>query len=140
MKLILNRGVLRAECHWLDDNMAEGTIVHPYVGHTYGCVGEGFAAVSMVLNETPFITVPKDALTPLQYAFRGRVCDSRGYALAVSEPCISRRKAARAVLLMRPRAKSCSTSYCDPEGNDAHHHIIWHDREDVFKPSALDDH
>jgi hypothetical protein len=134
MKLILTRGVLRAECPWLDDNMAEGTVVYLFSGCTYGCIGRFGMAVSMAFNTDPFFELPREALMPLELAFRGRVCDTRGYVLAMSEPCVTRLQAARSVMMMRRRAKTCSTSYCTPEGADGHRHIIWHDREDVFKP------
>lgn len=62
-RLIVTRTLTKAECHWLDEPIPEGTIVYPFTGYTYGCISPTGVAVCLRPETTaPFTEVPADAL------------------------------------------------------------------------------
>lgn len=65
MEYELTREVTRAECHWLDHDLAEGIRVFRYYGPTYGCVSGAGLAVSEKPDDPPFFEVPRNALRPV---------------------------------------------------------------------------
>lgn len=61
-KFRVSRNVSREECHWLDEDVPEGTTVYLYSGPTYGCVSGAGMAVSLEQDQTPFFELPRTAL------------------------------------------------------------------------------
>lgn len=57
----LTRDLTKAECPWLKADLREGTIVHEYTGHTYGCISSKGIACSRD-GGTPFFELPREAL------------------------------------------------------------------------------
>lgn len=62
MKYRVTRDVTPDECHWLRETVHEGTIVYPYEGVTYGCVGDGIAVSMTGKKFSTFFELPLDAL------------------------------------------------------------------------------
>lgn len=62
MKFKVIRDVTTDECHWLKEDVKEGSIVYVYDGHTYGCVSSAGIACTMNEGETPFFELPISAL------------------------------------------------------------------------------
>lgn len=60
--MLLTREVTKAECPWLNTDLADGTEIFRYYGYTYGCVGPLGVPVTLVPNATPFFEVPRDAV------------------------------------------------------------------------------
>ena len=50
----LAREVTIRECHWLDEDLPEGKVVHEYFECTYGCITESGIAVSDKPGRPPF--------------------------------------------------------------------------------------
>lgn len=77
-KMISTRLVTKQECHWLDDDIPEGTVLFLCTLPTYGCIDTRTGvAVTLVENEYPFFQFPIDALkadvnTKYQHAFCSR--------------------------------------------------------------------
>jgi len=64
----ITRDVTKAECPWLDRDIARGEIVLAYAGYAYGCIGNG-AACSHDGDER-FFEIPRDALRAFGRATR----------------------------------------------------------------------
>jgi hypothetical protein len=66
MKYRVKRLITKKECTWLDNDVKEGTIVHKFHGHTYGCISPNGIAITFHLpadnTHTPFFELPRDAL------------------------------------------------------------------------------
>ena len=60
--LRITRTLTTEECPWLDEPIAEGTVVWSFRGYTYGCITPSGVAVSAVRGEHPFFEVPLDAV------------------------------------------------------------------------------
>lgn len=67
MEYELTRDVTRKECHWLDEDMKKGTIVHKFYGATYGCIGySGVACTMSPEGDNPFFELPFGALVEIR--------------------------------------------------------------------------
>ncbi len=58
----VTRDVTKVECPWLDADVAKGTIVHDYLGCTYGCISWNGHAV-LLEPGGPFVELPSEALS-----------------------------------------------------------------------------
>lgn len=67
------REITPAECHWLRENVLAGTMVHEFVGLTYGTVRpDGIAVSTEAPDAYPFFELPRDAVEPIpSNAMRG---------------------------------------------------------------------
>lgn len=79
VKLVTKREVTRAECPWLDSDIAPWTVVYPYTGCTYGCISQTGKAVSLKDGEEPFFELPLDAIMPA-YGIGCRRCTHKDCA------------------------------------------------------------
>lgn len=62
--MIINRKITKEECHWLDEDIEEGTIVYEFLGCTYGCITNSGIAVTLDINGGyPFFEVPIDSIS-----------------------------------------------------------------------------
>jgi hypothetical protein len=59
---ILCRDVTVEECPWLPRDFAEGEVVFPYHGATYGVITPSGVAATLVRGETPFFEFPAAAV------------------------------------------------------------------------------
>ena len=60
MKFTTTREVTRKECHWLREDIPEGTTLYKFTGATYGVIGDGIAMT--MDGDTPFFEIPRDAI------------------------------------------------------------------------------
>ncbi len=58
----LTRAATKAECPWLTTEIAAGTRVYEFHGHTYGCASADMVMVTLELNRRPFIALPSDLI------------------------------------------------------------------------------
>ena len=57
------RKITKEECSWLKNDIEAGTTVYPYYGPTYGAIGFGEIAVTLVeKNKTPFTAMPANSV------------------------------------------------------------------------------
>jgi len=56
------RDVTTKECHWLDEDVKQGTLVYEFCGHTYGCIASGIAVTLSPDGDNPFFELPHDSL------------------------------------------------------------------------------
>lgn len=62
MKYRITEKVLKADYHWLDEDLPVGLIVYGWNGPTYGCVSSKGIAVTLYEDKNPFLEVPKTHL------------------------------------------------------------------------------
>lgn len=59
---VVTRNVTREECPWLSSDLAEGDLIWPYTGYTYGVLSSSGVAATVEPGKTPFFEVPVDAV------------------------------------------------------------------------------
>jgi hypothetical protein len=58
----LSRDLFMTECPWLEQDYAEGTLIHEFTGETYGCIDSANGIACCLGNEKEFNEVPYDAI------------------------------------------------------------------------------
>jgi len=67
MKYIVNRDVTTKECHWLNEDIKNGTFVYKFHGHTYSCIGpDGIAVTLSSEGDNPFFELPYNSLSEIK--------------------------------------------------------------------------
>ncbi len=60
----LTRAATKAVCPWLTTDIAAGTTVYEFHGHTYGSASPDMVMVTVELNRRPFLALPADMVQP----------------------------------------------------------------------------
>lgn len=61
------RKITTKECHWLNEDVKQGTLVYKFCGHTYGCIGpKGIAVTLSPEGDNPFFELPYDSIIEIR--------------------------------------------------------------------------
>ena len=63
-KYFIARKLTKEECPWLNRTIEAGTTMYLFTGCTYGCISDNGRALTFnPSGESPFVEIPKDALS-----------------------------------------------------------------------------